>query len=260
MFSQEPRCIYEKNPILEAICQFRFPEILAIGAKPPVDFQEEIRDVFPRYNLLREVQAPRVTGAPGSFSMTQPVETLNHQFQSADGAWRVNLTTKFISFACSRYTAWEDFAAMLDKPLASFLRIYKPAYYERVGLRYVNAISRRDLGLEGEPFRELIEPYYLGLLGDEQVQETSATRSTMDAELALRGGCRGKIHAGPGSVKRNGQNDPEPKFILDNDLYMIGQTPVNLSAGALQTLHVQADELFRGAITDRLHEAMGPRD
>ena len=40
---------------------------------------------------------------------------------------------------------------------------------------------------------------------------------------------------------------------------MPGQIPVNVSAGALQTLHSQAWSVFRGAITDQLHEAHEPR-
>jgi putative pyruvate formate lyase activating enzyme len=39
---------------------------------------------------------------------------------------------------------------------------------------------------------------------------------------------------------------------------MPGNLPVNLSAGALQTLHAQAYSIFRGAITDTLHDAMEP--
>ena len=59
-------------------------------------------------------------------------------------------------------------------------------------------------------------------------------------------------------VNRNGQQDQEVKFILDLDLYMSGNIAVNLSAGALQTLHAQAFPIFRGAITDQLHDAMDP--
>ena len=80
----------------------------------------------------------------------------------------------------------------------------------------------------------------------------------MDVETAIRGGCRLKLHAGPGLLKRNGVSDPEVKFVFDQDLYMPGQVNVNLSAGALQTLHAQAFSLFRGAVTDTLHEAMEP--
>jgi len=258
MFSSEQRCRYGKNMLGEVICQLRFPEILTIGVNPPAQFQEAIRAEFPQFQRRQEVPAPRITGAPGHFSLENQPASVNYQFATPDGVWRVNLTTKFISLACSKYTCWEDFARMLDKPLAAFIRIYQPAYFERVGLRYLNFISRSQLGLENVPFSQLITPCYLGPLAQEDVREGSLSRCSVDAEMAIRGGCRVKLHAGPGLMKQNGQADKEVKFIFDQDLYMPGQLAVNLSAGALQTLHAQADSIFRGAITELLHEAMEP--
>ena len=258
MFSNEPRVTYRKNQLGDVICQLRFPEILAIGAKPPVDFQEAIRADYPRYNSRMEAPAPRLTGVPGNMSLQNQPAAINYQFASADGNWRVNLTAKFISLACSRYTSWEEFAAKLDKPLAAFIQIYKPAYFERIGLRYVNFFSRKALGLEGTPYRELIAERYLGVMADETVMETAVGRSSVDAEIALRGGCRAKLHAGPGQVHRAGKTDGEVKFILDQDLYMPGKVAPNLSAPALQTLHAHAWSIFRAAITDELHDAMEP--
>ena len=251
MFSQEQRSIYSRNQLGEVICQLRFPEILTINPTPPADFQEAIREDFPVYTARKEAAVLK----PG----TPPQQPgMNYQFATADGVWRVNLTSRFISLATSRYTRWEDFAAKLDKPLAAFIRVYRPAYFERVGLRYLNFISRNALDLNHTPFSALISPAYLGLLGDPEVSETAATRATVDAEVAIRAGCRAKIHAGPGMVRRPGQSDAEPKFILDFDLYMPGKLALNLSAGALHTLHAQAYPIFRSAITDTLHEAMEP--
>ena len=258
MFSNEPRVKYRSNQLGDVICQLRFPQILTIETNIPADFQEVIRDEFPRYSVRKEAPLPKLSGAPGNLQLEKQPPCNNYQFVSEDGIWRINLTSSFISLACNRYTCWEDFAAKLDKPLAAFIKIYRPAYFERVGLRYLNFISRKALELDGTPFRDLIQPQYLGLLSDEQVQESIGTRFTVDAELAIRGGCRAKIHAGPGQVKRNGQDDNEVKFIFDQDLYMMGKVAINLSAGALQTLHTQADSIFRGAITDTLHDAMEP--
>lgn len=260
MFSDVTRCIYRNNQLGEVICQLRFPEILTIETSIPAQFQEMIRTDFPRYTVRKEAPAPKLAGTPGNLTVQNQPQSNNYQFASADGVWRVNLTSKFISLACSRYSRWEDFAAMLDKPLAAFIQLYRPAFFERVGLRYLNFISRRSLQLEGTPLRELIESKYLGILADEQLQESAASRCSVDAEFAIRGGCRAKIHAGPGLIKRNGQQDPEVKFIFDQDLYMAGNIPVNHSAGALQTLHSQADSIFRDAITDALHNAMNPVD
>ena len=260
MFSQEERCLYENNQIADVICQLRFPEILSISTKTPDDFQDAIRDVFPKFSSRTENAAPKLTGQPGNFTLENRPGTINYQFSTIDGAWRVNLTSTFISLSCNRYNCWEEFAKMLDKPLAAFIKIYKPACFERVGLRYLNFISRESLGLVGTSFSELFQPQYLGILADEEIPEQHATRSGVDAEFAIRGGCRAKIHAGPGLVKRNNKPDKEVKFIFDQDLFMNGNVPINYAAGALETLHSQAFSIFRGAITDTLHDAMEPKN
>lgn len=258
MFSQEPRSIYRNSQLGEVICQLRFPEILTIAANIPFQFQEAIRDEYPQYSVRKESPAPKITGTPGNLSLENQPQTINYQFVSADGIWRVNLTSRFLSLSCSRYTCWEDFARKLDKPLVALIKTYNPAYFERVGLRYLNFISRTALNLDGTPFSSLIAPGYLTLLADEDIQESSVARCSMEAEMNIRGGCKVKIHAGPGLIKRNGQPDNEVKFIFDQDLFMPGKVPVNMSAGALQTLHSQAWSIFRGAITETLHDAMEP--
>ena len=257
MFSNEPRCIYRKNQLAEVICQLRFPEILKISAEAPVAFQEAIRDEYPQYVRRNEPPMPRLPGAPVKPEKAEPV--INHQFTSADGLWRVNMTSKFISLSCAKYTRWEDLAQKLDKPLVAFIRTYHPAYFERVGLRYVNFFSRRDLGLEEARYSDLFAPWCLGPLVFEEIQEPGVTRCGVDADIPLRHGCRAKIHAGPGMVRRNGRPDAETKFVFDQDLYMQGNIPIKTCVGALQTLHIQADSIFRGAITDVTHDAMEPR-
>ncbi|MBQ7566722.1 MAG: TIGR04255 family protein [Oscillospiraceae bacterium] len=260
MFANEPRCIYAKNQILEAVCQFRFPAILQIETSVPADFQEAIRQTFPRYETRKEQPAPKVTATPGQppkVEQQQPIT--NHAFLTADGAWRVNLTQGFIALTSTRYTRWEEFARMLDQPLAHFIRIYKPAYFDRVGLRYVNAFSRKELDLEERPWRELIEEKYVGLLADELIPEGSFARCTQDAELSLPGGCRLKLHTGPGVVRRGNQTEQETRFMLDTDFSMSGNVQTSMSAAAMNTLHTHADSVFRDAITDVLHDAMEPQ-
>lgn len=260
MFSQNTRCVYRKNPLDKVICQLRFAEILSIETDLPAQFQEAIRDEFPQYACHKETPAPKLMGTPGNLRMEKQPECNNYNFISADGIWRVNLTSKFISLACSRYTCWEDFARKLDKPLAAFIKIYKPAFFERLGLRYVNLISRNDLELSDIPYRDLINPCWLGPMAEEDVLETAVTRHTIDSEITIRGGCRVKIHAGPVLVSRGGKTEPEPKFAFDQDLYMTGKIPITYSAGSLETLHSQAYPIFRGAITHTLHEAMEPEN
>ena len=77
--------------------------------------------------------------------------------------------------------------------------------------------------------------------------------------MNLPGGCRLKLHCGPGMVKRNNVEDKEIKFILDNDIFMLGKVEMKHTTAALTTVHTHADRAFRGAITRELHDAMEPQ-
>ena len=254
------RCLYDNSPLTETICQIKFPPILTIGAKEPVEFQEAVRGDFPRYAQLKEQAAPRIVGAgtPNARFET-PEPTVNYQFISADGLWKVNLTRTFIAISTLRYQGWEDFAKRLDKLLMHFIGIYKPAFFERIGLRYINAVSRKKLDLEDTPWSELINPAYIGVLDEEDVRETSVAKCSTDVEMLIPGGCRLRLHAGPGIIQRP-QSDKEVRFIIDQDVSFAGNIAMEHTAGTLSSLHLNAQRVFRGAITDRLHEAMGPHE
>ncbi len=258
MFLDCERVQYGKPQLLEVICQLRFPAILSIGAKEPVEFQELIRSEYPRYARNIEKQPPKVLGQPGNMKLQDQPDVVNYQFLTADGKWKVNLTNSFLALATPAYTDWETFAQKLDEVLVHFINVYRPAFFERIGLRYINAISRKTLELEDVPFSELIQPGWLGLLAEDDVPERTFARAQQEAELNLPGGCKLKLHCGPGMVKRNNVEDKEIKFIIDNDLFMNGKIEMRESAAALNTIHIHADRAFRGAITKTLHDAMEP--
>lgn len=257
LFSYYDRYQYAVNPLVEVICQLRFPAILSIGAKDPAEFQEAIRHDFPRYAANREQPAPRVAGAgTPNPTVEQPPAIVNHTFVSADGLWKLNLTNSFIALSTLRYQRWEDFAHRLDKPLAQFIQIYQPAFLERIGLRYVNAFSRKALHLEGTPWSDLIAPAFLGVMAEPDTEEAKVTKCALDVEMALEDACRMKMHAGPGLLG-GGKKDPEVKFILDNDFSTTGNLNADRVPGCLALLHQYAVRLFRGAVTSELHTAMG---
>ena len=256
LFSDHPRTHYAKTLTHEVICQLRFPTILTINNVEPADFQERIREDFPQYVRKQDMLPPRlVNGKPEP----QPPVT-NYHFLSPDNKWKLNLTKDFIALSTLSYPGWEEFARMLDKPLAAFIQLYKPAYFQRVGLRYLNIISRKALDLEDTPWRQLIAPAYLGALAQEDVVEDWVLSCGYDLQVKLDSSCSAKIHAGTGRLKVNNPNmaqDPEVKFILDMDLSMGGNTPCGLAAPALETLHGHSSRVFEGAITDTLRDAMG---
>lgn len=257
LFADYDRYTYTKSPLIEVICQLRFPSILSIGSHEPAEFQENIRDEFPRYAVRNERPAPQVKPGPNGPALEQQPPVANYHFVSEDGLWKINLTSGFIALSTLRYTRWEEFAQRLDRPLARFIQAYHPAFFERIGLRYVNAVSRKALALEGTPWPDLIQPAYLGVLAEPDMDETTVTRSSVDSEFHLADGCQMKLHAGPGLLG-GGKQDPEVKFILDSDGSAHGSIAPDQTAETLEKLHRHAVCLFRGAMTSRLHTAMEP--
>lgn len=257
LFSHYDRYRYAVDPLVEVICQLRFPAILSIGTKEPAEFQEAVRREFPRYAANKEQPAPRIAGlGTANPQIEQAPPILNYNFVSEDGLWKLNLTSSFIALSTLRYQRWEDFAQRLDRPLAEFIQIYQPAFFERIGLRYVNALSRKAMGLEGTPWADLVQPAFLGVLAEQDVAEDTVAKCALNAEMTLEDGCRLKLHTGPGLLG-GGKKDPEVKFILDNDLSVVGSVSADQIPEHLDKLHHHAVRLFRGAVTSQLHTALG---
>ncbi len=258
MYSMEERVHYEKNQLINVICQIRFPRILSIGAKEPAEFQEAVRKTFPRFKTNLEQLPPKPVNNGGSVTMEKQEPVKNYAFSTLDGKTTLNLTDGFIALSTAEYDSWENFAALLDMVVAEFCRIYEPACFERVGLRYINAFSREELGMEGCRWNELLTPAFVGLLGDEETQDADFSRCTQDVEFKARGGCGVKLHLGPGLVKRGGVQEKTARYVMDLDVFMQGQLPLRQLTGALQTVHLNADRIFREAITEETHKAMRP--
>ena len=205
LFSDHPRTHYEKTLTHEVICQLRFPTILSINNVEPADFQERIREDFPQYARKQDILPSKVE--------PQPAVT-NYHFLSQDGRWKLNLTKDFIALSTLSYPGWEEFARMLDKPLAAFIQLYKPAYFQRVGLRYLNVVSRKalDLGLR-----------YPGEAGFQlRRQDPRRDRPPEDQQSQRGPGPGGEVYSGHGPVHgrkhplrpgRRGSGDP-PRPLL----------------------------------------------
>ena len=257
LFAPYEREHYARSPLVEVICQLRFPTILSIGANEPAAFQEAVRRDFPRYAVRQEQLPPRVVKRGNATALEPQKPIPNYNFISEDGRWKLNLTQNFIALSTMAYQRWEDFAVRLDKHLAQFIQIYQPNYFERIGLRYVNAVSRRALGLEGRLWDDLIQDQYLGILNQPDVEESEIAKCTLDVETPLVGGCRMKLRAGPGLVG-SGKADKEVRFVLDGDFSAAGQLKAESVPEKLEQLHRYAVCFFRGAVTEELREAMGP--
>ena len=264
-FDSAERVIYSKNPLIEVVCQLRFPRILAINEVVPVNFQEAIREKYPLYRVDIEQQQQITFEASGTNligmpRISQPDSIKNHRFSSADEKWHINLTSTFIALTTNDYKRWEDFKEMLITPLQKLLEIYKPAFFERVGLRYVDAFQRSKLGLQSSSWAELIQPFALGFLSNDKVM-SEVKGYTSTTELDIGNTALARINTALGYVHSPGEvvnpESQELSFILDSDMFF-GKKSNNEVWDSLEYLHGVSSKLLWAVVTEKLHNAMEP--
>ena len=251
------KVLYKKNSILESIIQIKFPQILALKNEDPIQFQSLIRETFPIYQLSIEKQheiAFNIEKEPTLAKILQSQQIKNHNFISTDGHYKINLTSGFISISTVKYDSWESIIDLFSKPMESFLKIYQPPFFERVGLRYIDGFSKKKLNLETCSWRDLIAPQWLGgynLIED----ENKVLTSNLEVEYVLDDGIsHAKIRSGLG------MNNNEKIFLLDSDFIHIGNINIKDYRAILEQLHVYAKGFINAAITQKLHEAMEPEE
>lgn len=259
----KPRSRYTKCPLEEVVCQLRFPVILSIDKELPASFQELIRGDYPEYstNIERQQQVDFVA-TPGGV-ITQPAiqqENINHCFASEDGNWQINLTSSFLALSTKAYDTWESFCGRLLLPVNALTQCYKPAYYTRVGLRYVDVYDRQRLGLQQTSWKELLNPAILGMAaapGDEDDIQTVSQYAEIklnEYESVMR--VITNFGAEPGSPA---QITPDT-FIVDTDTYSLKRFQVSGDEvkSCLDFMHANSTDYGRWMVTKKLFDAMDP--
>ncbi len=254
------RILYENNPLQEVICQIRFSPILKIDAEIPADFQEQIRRQFPNYtetsNIKLEI-SPDIEGEVPTEILRQVLKSTpgkNHEFLSEDGSWKVNLARTFFSLSTGSYSRWEDFRDAFSLPFNALLTTYKIEHSTRIGLRYIDVIRRSKLGIENEPWRELVSAPVAGLLISEDIGDSVQSLeckhelSLSDNESTLRIITR---------LAREKESN-EIVFIIDSDFFINKKIDIHETITKMDYFNVRASRLIQWAITPKLHIIMGP--
>ena len=260
-FPESQRVIYAKNPLVNVICQLRFPPILRIDTEVPSLFQDFIKNDYPFYKELTEFQTEVSSGVQqplNEFLINQATKasfTKNHEFSSEDGNWKINLTRTFLSISSTNYQTWENFLEQFTKARKALLEIYAPPFFTRIGIRYIDIIDRSKLGLESIEWKELLQPYFLGLLSSEVSESIQNCENSF--EIGLRDGV--SIARIVTSFATNVSSN-ERCYQIDSDFYTPRKTSVPETDSTLNFLHERASRLIRWVITEKLHSAMEPKE
>ena len=258
-FPDSPRVLFRRNPLVEVLCQLKFPPILSIAATEPAEFQERIRGEYPFYTKQSGPPVPQeITQALGILKIPGP-EVVRHGFAIEDEQERptreIALANDFLALTDRRYHRWETFRDSLMRARRGLEEIYRPAFYSRIGLRYIDVFSRSAHGLAETPWEELIREELVGSLTVEEVQQRVFDLKSLlllkvpEVEGAMMRVLYGLLPDKPGS---------QDKFTVDIDIYTEQRSEATDVQRILDVFHEHAGNFFRWAITDRLRDALDP--
>lgn len=145
-FPSEPDIPLKNAPLVEVVCQVRFPPILRINNEEPSEFQEEIRDQFPKIEIeqgfLLSVPVPGSGGTPSAEAKSKKT----YRFRTRDEGSTVSLASDFYALSTTQYTHWRDFSDGLELVQEAVLKVYRPSYATRIGLRFINHLTPENTG------------------------------------------------------------------------------------------------------------------
>lgn len=251
------RVIYKRNPLVQVVCQLRFPPILKISHQEPVEFQDEIRFQYPLFETTKAQVPSGILDVVQQFGLPLQSE-IAYSFKSEDKKWSLSITKDFIAITTSSYERYEQFKQRLEEALEVFERIYKPSFYTRLGLRYQDLIIRSKLGIEDKNWSELIAKHIASELHE---PELSLLIQTIVKNLILKTD-NGQINLNHGlvTVKEPQDSSDEIAYLFDADFYTEQKIEGNGDVWeVLNQFNQSAGRLFRWSITDTLHNAMQPQ-
>ncbi len=263
-FPPATRVVYNENPLVEVICQLRFPTLLEIPAADPAAFQTAIRAEYPEYErqdggpgLPAGQFPPEVAAIVDKFGI--PAGGPTYKFMTEDRLRAITLTKEWMAITDRNYERWERFNQAVQLATGALEQVYKPSFYSRVGLRYRNVIDRQQLGLEGLGWEELLSSELLSAMLASAELRPAVRRVETLALIRIDEVPGGFLTLRHGLV--NGSQDGEvEKYSVDADFYTEDREATNDVPATVTRFNGLAGRLFRWAITETLHNALQPTE
>ena len=251
IFPIADRVKYSKNPLVEVVCELKFPRLLKLETEVPSGFQTKIISEYPILETQHIVR------------FTVNAETQNQDkfrqyvFFSEHRDWQIILSSDSIALAATKYLQWEGLQTRLEHVLRAFLDEYKIPLFSRIGLRYRNVIDPLELALTiPVKWGDYITANVVGAIGDENLSHAKfmSKHDTFLMELESND----MLLAQYGLVQKD--SPPTQGYLIDGDFYNEEQRKAEV-ADAIRIatrLHTEAHHFFRWCMTDELHRAMEP--
>lgn len=239
-------------PLELVVCQMRHERsVPGPQAGFALSVQSRLSDAYP--NISQGAMAELIVD-PAKREVSAGDQTGWH-LKSEDGYWTVVLMPEFIALECVGYTRWSEFSRRMRDLLNAVAAEKSPALMQRIGLRYVDRLTREDTRLPGE-WRGLLDDALLSLGASESVGDAVVVAQTVNqlqvngVDVVLRSSCA------PDNGTKAGFST-----VLDTDAYDDhGRAfAVEDVEEALERLHLVSLQLFQLVVTEKFRAEMRGR-
>ncbi|SRR6266516_1519381 len=257
-FPKSKRVLFQHNPLVEVVCQVRFPPVLQIAAEDPVEFQERVRATYPLYRREEGTEIPAdFRQVVAQLRIPGLTDQHVHIFLTEDQKRYISLSRESLALTDKRYHRWEEFSGEMTAALAALADVYKPAFFSRIGLRYKDVVNKKKLGLNGERWDSLVCKPLVGPLAESAVRDRIAGFSS-NAVVKLDEVKGGFIHLRHGLM--TDEKGKGESFLFDADFFTQERSEPKDVGPILDTFNGMAGNYFRWAITPKLRTALKPKD
>lgn len=150
--------------------------------------RDELVDSYP---VIDQFEQSEVMIGPTGANQSNKV---GWRIRTDDGSWTVVVMQDFVAIECTGYSTWTEFARRARDLLGAVANNLKPSLAQRVGLRYVDRLSRHDTALPHQ-WNGLLHPGLLGFATEAPIApeitavQTVHTMKFGDDSVLLRSSC-----------------------------------------------------------------------
>lgn len=236
---------YQNPPIVEAVCEFRFPPDSPWDLTIPGLVYDRLKGTFPQ---KRSAPTFGFDIRLGQGSVEQRLEpTTRMQFLREDGNALVQVGPNLLAVNHLKpYPGWKAFAPMIQQAYRAYVETAPPTAIHRIGLRYINRIELPGPRVELEEYLNFY-PH----LGDDLPQDyREFTVRIQTAFNALRDGLQMIL------TSADAGNADVNVFVLDMDYFLAkpGAISMDEAFSWVDEAHDRLEQIFEGCISDKLRQ------
>jgi uncharacterized protein (TIGR04255 family) len=170
----------------------------------------------------------------------------------------LELNSSSLTLQTTTYRTWEELFVVIKQCMDALVETYKPSFFERVGLRYIDVIDKRKLGLNGAPWSELLNLAIVGELAEGFIEaNVEAIQKSVRVRNHDRKGGFLLQHGIPLEPLESGPT--ASTYFIDFDFYVDQKTEIGDARTTLEHLHSRVGRAWSWCITPKLHAALEPQ-